>query len=507
MKKVFLSLALMFGLVAVAPPCFATVTSTVSKIVYTGTGSVSSYAFTFNVFSATDLVLTQIALDGTETLLVLNSNYTVSLSHTAPTPGTITLTAGSLAAGVQLVIQRVLPLTQQVNITDYSPTPAATWNEVHDRAVMDIQQLQEQVSRAVKTDITQTSTFTWPTPVANLAIGWNDLGTGLKNVAIAGPQGPAGTIAVGSVQSGQTAAVVNAGSSTNAIFNFTLPLGATGPQGIQGAMGAQGPAGPLGPGGGDVLAPATNHKWYVPVWGDVNSKVLVDGFPYGHTGANTILETGADGYIYASVVPTLNQDTSGNALTATSATTAGNLSGTPALPNGTTATTQSQADASTKLATTAYVDTAIYGKLDKTGTAADSSKLQGYTLGTGGNQIVQLDAYAKLPAVDGSQLTNIATFGSWATKANDTSYLASTDGIVVAWSTAGIAGQPFSIIVYSDSANPPTVIRQQMAKSSVAPGDYFSVCCPVKKGDYYKVTTVNSYLPSQPVIYFIPTGS
>lgn len=42
--------------------------------------------------------------------------------------------------------------------------------------------------------------------------------------------------------------------------------------------------------------------------------------------------------------------------------TAGNLSGTPALPNGTTATTQSQADASTKLATTAYVDTGLAGK-------------------------------------------------------------------------------------------------------------------------------------------------
>ena len=45
--------------------------------------------------------------------------------------------------------------------------------------------------------------------------------------------------------------------------------------------------------------------------------------------------------------PTLNQNTSG---------TAANLSGTPALPNGTTATTQSANDNSTKLATTAYVD-------------------------------------------------------------------------------------------------------------------------------------------------------
>ena len=40
---------------------------------------------------------------------------------------------------------------------------------------------------------------------------------------------------------------------------------------------------------------------------------------------------------------------------ATAATTAANLSGTPALPNGTTATTQTAGDNSTKIATTAYV--------------------------------------------------------------------------------------------------------------------------------------------------------
>jgi hypothetical protein len=51
--------------------------------------------------------------------------------------------------------------------------------------------------------------------------------------------------------------------------------------------------------------------------------------------------------------------TATSATSATSATTAANLSGTPALPNGTTATTQSQADGSTKLATTAYVDTGL----------------------------------------------------------------------------------------------------------------------------------------------------
>jgi len=50
--------------------------------------------------------------------------------------------------------------------------------------------------------------------------------------------------------------------------------------------------------------------------------------------------------------PTLNQNTTG---------TASNVSWTPPLPDGTTATTQSASDNSTKLATTAYVDAAAWG--------------------------------------------------------------------------------------------------------------------------------------------------
>jgi hypothetical protein len=61
----------------------------------------------------------------------------------------------------------------------------------------------------------------------------------------------------------------------------------------------------------------------------------------------------ADSAIQASDIPTLNQNTTG---------TAANLSGTPALPNGTTGTTQNGGDNSTKLATTAYVDSGLSGK-------------------------------------------------------------------------------------------------------------------------------------------------
>ncbi len=67
----------------------------------------------------------------------------------------------------------------------------------------------------------------------------------------------------------------------------------------------------------------------------------------------------------AADVPTLNQNTTG---------TAANLSGTPALPNGTTATTQSAGDSSTKLATTAFA-TANFAAMSVAGAVGDIPKI------------------------------------------------------------------------------------------------------------------------------------
>ena len=63
-----------------------------------------------------------------------------------------------------------------------------------------------------------------------------------------GPTGPAGsTITVGTTTTtdpGTDAAVVNVGTSSNAILNFSIPRGATGPTGAIGLTGATGPTGP-----------------------------------------------------------------------------------------------------------------------------------------------------------------------------------------------------------------------------------------------------------------------
>lgn len=69
-----------------------------------------------------------------------------------------------------------------------------------------------------------------------------------------GPQGSAATISVGTVTTGAagtSATITNAGTSSAAVFNFTIPRGDHGEQGPQGDPGPKGDTGDQGPAGND----------------------------------------------------------------------------------------------------------------------------------------------------------------------------------------------------------------------------------------------------------------
>ena len=82
---------------------------------------------------------------------------------------------------------------------------------------------------------------------------------GLQGIqGIQGIQGPAGSAGVAATISagvtttgaaGTSASVINSGTSSAAIFDFTIPQGAQGIQGVQGVQGIQGPQGVPGPAG------------------------------------------------------------------------------------------------------------------------------------------------------------------------------------------------------------------------------------------------------------------
>ena len=76
--------------------------------------------------------------------------------------------------------------------------------------------------------------------------------------------------------------------------------------------------------------------------------------------SKTVVGTNGSGQVVDASSATLSNNTSG---------TAANLSGTPALPNGVKATTQTAGDNSTKLATTAYTDAAVAVETSRAETA------------------------------------------------------------------------------------------------------------------------------------------
>lgn len=110
-----------------------------------------------------------------------------------------------------------------------------------------------------------------------------------------GPQGPQGTagaaatIAVGTVTTGaegSSVSVVNSGTSSAAVFDFSIPVGATG------ATGATGPTGPTGPSGaaatisiGTVTTGAEGSAATVTNSGTSSAAVFDFSIPVGATGA------------------------------------------------------------------------------------------------------------------------------------------------------------------------------------------------------------------------------
>lgn len=170
------------------------------------------------------------------------------------------------------------------------------------------------------------------------------------------------------------------------------------------------------------------------------------------------------GTLAAARVATLNQNTSG---------TAANLSGTPALPNGTTATTQSQADDSTKIATTAYVDTGLSGKASSS--AATTVNSQTCTLGstctiplsavnpeTATYQVLASDFsnYKTITVASGTFTITLVASGSQPANGQYVDIINYGTGVVtVARSGQNVNGGTTSLTIAAGSATAPTGLR------------------------------------------------
>ena len=132
--------------------------STTSRVSYTGNGSVDTYSYTFKVFDEDDLLVTVRDTSDVQTTLVKTTDYTVT-GVGATAGGTIVLVNsaqawldvdGDLKTGYVLVIRRKLQIKQETDIRNADSYYPEVIEDQFDSLVMIDQQQQDEIDRSVK---------------------------------------------------------------------------------------------------------------------------------------------------------------------------------------------------------------------------------------------------------------------------------------------------------------------------------------------------------------------
>jgi hypothetical protein len=166
---------------------------------FVGNGTASVFPFTFKVFAAADLDVIRLATStGVETTLVLNSDYTVSLNGNQNTNpgGSVTLSAGALASGFTLTITSDIANLQPTDLTNQGGFYPEVITDSLDRATIQIQQMADDLTRSIKTPISDGLSLNMELPTA--AVRANSFlafdSTGEPTVVTAGSSGAPATI-------------------------------------------------------------------------------------------------------------------------------------------------------------------------------------------------------------------------------------------------------------------------------------------------------------------------
>jgi hypothetical protein len=126
---------------------------------YSGNDVTTSFPFSFKVFSADDMVVVRTNATDIETTLTGGTDYSVTLNADQDTSpgGSITLPA-ALASGFLLTITSSVPNLQTLDLTNQGGFYPRVINAALDRVTILVQQVSEQVGRAVKVGISSALT-------------------------------------------------------------------------------------------------------------------------------------------------------------------------------------------------------------------------------------------------------------------------------------------------------------------------------------------------------------
>lgn len=126
-----------------------TVPITTSRAEFTGNGTATSFPFSFPFQRDADIVATKITTaTGASLTLVLGTDYTLA-GQGSVSGGTLTLLAGALAAGYQLVIERDVSPIQDTDLRNQGAFFPEVHETVFDRIVMMVQGWSNRLARAL----------------------------------------------------------------------------------------------------------------------------------------------------------------------------------------------------------------------------------------------------------------------------------------------------------------------------------------------------------------------
>lgn len=156
---------------------------------YTGNNVSTTFPFSFKVFATSEVAVTKADVNGTESLMVLDSDYSVTLNEdqVSNPGGTITypISGSPLAIGEQLVLTGGLTYGQTTSLPNGGAYNANVVERTFDRVVMLLQQLLETSGRGIQLAVTAASNVSskLPAPVAGAFLAWNGTATALVNAA------------------------------------------------------------------------------------------------------------------------------------------------------------------------------------------------------------------------------------------------------------------------------------------------------------------------------------
>jgi len=133
-----------------------TISTTTLKNSYSGNGSTTAFAYTFPINSTSEISVIERSATGTETVKSEGSGSTnYSIVDNGASGGTVTMVTAP-AAGTTLVLLRNTALTQETDYVANDPFPAETHEDALDKALMQAQELQEELDRSFKVSKTNT---------------------------------------------------------------------------------------------------------------------------------------------------------------------------------------------------------------------------------------------------------------------------------------------------------------------------------------------------------------